>query len=258
MSKTYQRDIVKPRDFAHSDKWNDEVRGWLQEFNGKLDAQQLPYEAFGEGVFSNGINMDGLFDTNSLGTQQNGVGHIHPTQAYYYVKSEITADTWERPVESGTVTLLGPPAMTRVSSDGDWHSGIRPLTLDIDNGVFMRIPTKSGMIHGNAQVDLEYYFVEKTVGDPPASGNFGAGWTWQIYAFIDDLMVGTCGPQPAGKRKTVNIPFSIPIPTKGSVQIDIRWSATFDGAGGINPWNSIDDATINIFNTSLYVRNQNR
>tara|TARA_R110000787_G_scaffold284982_2_gene399451 strand:- start:9930 stop:10715 length:786 start_codon:yes stop_codon:yes gene_type:complete len=261
MSKTYTEHHFEPRDHAISEQFNKEIRNVQSEFNGELDAQQLPYEATTEAKFSVGTSMDGAFDTKPDGSAQNGTGHIHPTQSYFDVKSAIVADGWARPVDAipTTVTLLGPPAAAFISSSGSWNAGILPLSQDIDDGVFMRIPTRDGMLRGCACVDLEYSLVKGTV--PGFTATYGYNWRWQIYVFVDNLMVATTGPQPAGTRKSIQLPFSVPVPSKNAVEVDIRWSATFDGAGttaGADSYVTVDDAEVNIFNTYLWVRNQTR
>ena len=152
---------------------------------------------------------------------------------------------------------MGPPAAAFVSTSGLWSSGINPLSQDIDDGVFMRIPTREGMLRGMAQIDVEYMLVGQSTGG--AAGTYGNDWRWQVFVFVDNLMVATSGPQPAGKRKSIYLPFSVPVPTKDNVEIDIRWSATFDDPWVASSTVSLDDpGTVNFFNSHIYVRNQAR
>jgi hypothetical protein len=258
MSKTYTEHNFRARDHLTSEDHNSETRNWVSEFNGQLDAQQLPYTSFASTTFTDGIVMDGAFDTKPDGSRQVGVGQINATQAHYSVQSNITADTWERaPDDAPGVTIMGPPAKAFLSTSGEWSSGINPLSLDIDDGVFMRIPTREGMLRGMAQIDVEYMLVRQTTGG--AAGTYGNDWRWQVFVFVDNLMVATSGPQPAGKRKSIYLPFSVPVPTKDNVEIDIRWAASFDDPWVASATVSLDDpGTVNFFNSHIYVRNQAR
>jgi len=69
-------------------------------------------------------------------------------------------------------------------------------------------------------------------------------------------MVATTGPQPAGRRRTVQLPFAIPVSAQDAINIDVRWSGTFDGAG-VTPADivRVEDAKINFFNCQLWARN---
>ena len=247
MSKTYTEHNFRARDHLTSEDHNSETRNWVSEFNGQLDAQQLPYTSFASTTFTDGIVMDGAFDTKPDGSRQVGVGQINATQAHYSVQSNITADTWERaPDDAPGVTIMGPPAKSFLSTSGEWSSGINPLSLDIDDGVFMRIPTREGMLRGMAQIDVEYMLVRQTTGG--AAGTYGNDWRWQVFVFVDNLMVATSGPQPA-----------VPVPTKDNVEIDIRWAASFDDPWVASATVSLDDpGTVNFFNSHIYVRNQAR
>ena len=257
MSKTYTKHNFRARDHLTYEDHNEETRNWASEFNGQLDAQQLPYTSFPSTSFTAGIDMDGLFDTKPDGSRTVGVGQINATQAHYSVQSNITADTWVRePVNWGGVTIMGPPAASFSGWSGLWSSGINPLSADIDDGVFMRIPTREGMLRGMATIDIEYMLNRKK--NALGGATYGYDWRWHVFVFVDNLMVATTGPQPSGKRKSVYLPFSVPVPTKDNVEIDIRWSATFDdpvtGAG----LTLEGPAIINFFNSHIYVRNQAR
>lgn len=258
MSKTYTDHNFRARDHFTSEDHNSETRNWVSEFNGQLDAQQLPYTSFPSTAFTAGIVMDGAFDTKPDGSRKVGVGQINATSAFYSVQSNITADTWERaPSTAAGITIMGPPAKEFVSTSGEWAAGINPLSQDIDDGVFMRIPTREGMLRGMAQIDVEYMLVGQTSGG--VSGTFGNDWRWQVFVFVDNLMVATSGPQPAGKRKSIYLPFSVPVPTKDNVEIDIRWAASFDDPWVASGTISLDDpGTVNFFNSHIYVRNQAR
>ena len=51
MSKTYSVGVHENRNYAVSKAFNADASGYLAEFNGKLDAQQLPYEVLDDANF---------------------------------------------------------------------------------------------------------------------------------------------------------------------------------------------------------------
>lgn len=257
MPKTYTVQTFQPKDFTNAEDFDLESSNVISVFNGVLDAQQLPYETMERENFI--ANSRIAIDSRPDGSAQNGIGIIQSTQAFYKVSSALSTFTWNRlsPSGSGPVAVLGPPLASYTSNNSSWASGISSLSENIQLGSFLRFVSKEGMIRGCAQVDVEYFFVsQEAVG---LTGNFGASWRWQIYVFINDVMVSTTGPQPAGRRRTVSLPFSIPTAANESINIDIRWSGTFDGAG-TSPANivKVDEATIRFYNCQLWARNQYR
>lgn len=252
MSKTYSVGVHENRNYAVSKAFNQDASGFLAEFNGKLDAQQLPYETLDD---SNMVaNSRIAVDSRPDGSAQDGVGIIMATQSYFQVESNLNSFSWARYVGAD---VLGPPLATFSSQNQKWASGILSLSEDVAKGTFLRIPTKEGFLRGSAMIDVEYFFVSQEASG--FTGNYGAGWTWQFYVFVNDVMVATTGEQPAGRRRTVSLPFSTPIASQDSATIDVRWSATFDGAG-TSPANItlIEDATLRIYNCKLWARQQYR
>ena len=252
MSKTYSVGVHQNRDYATAKAFNQDASGFLAEFNGKLDAQQLPYETIDD---SNMVaNSRIAVDSRPDGSAQDGVGVTMATQSYFQVESTLNTFTWAR---YPAADVLGPPLATFSSQNNSWASGILSLSANITRGSFLRIPTSEGFLRGAAQIDVEYFFVSQEAAG--FTGNFGAGWRWQFYVFVNDVMVSTTGEQPAGRRRTVNLPFAAPIASQDSVTIDVRWSATFDGAG-TSPANIklIEDANLRVYNCLLWARNQYR
>jgi hypothetical protein len=256
MSKTYSERYFKQKDYTDNEAYNDEASNILAEFNGKLAADQLPYESFTSAnmVPNTRISVDSKPD----GSAQQGVGIIMPTQALYNVASNLSTFTWNRLAPSGgSIQVLGPPLATFQSSNSSWTSGINSLSESVSSGSFIRFVSKEGMVRGVANVDVEYFFVSQEASG--FTGNYGAGWRWWIYVFINDVMVASTGPQPAGRRRTVNLPFATPVSSSDSISIDVRWSATFDGAGtSPNDISLVEDATIRFYNCSVFARNQYR
>lgn len=257
MSKVYSKEYFKSRDYSTADAYNNEASSVLAELNGKLGADQLPYETVEKGnmVSNTRISVDSKPD----GSAQDGVGIIMPTQSIYYVASDLATFTWNRRAPSGApaVSVLGPPLGTALSSQPSWSTGISSLSSLVSKGTFLSFTSKEGMIRGIANVDIEYYFVSQEATG--FTGNYGAGWRWWIYVFVNDEMVASTGPQPAGRRRTVQLPFSLPVSSSDSIQVDVRWSATFDGAGTApNDISLVDEAAIRFYNCQLFVRNQYR
>ena len=257
MSKTYTKRTFEARNYTNNEAYNDEANNVLAEFNGKLSADQLPYQTVERENFvaNSRIAVDSLPD----GSAQDGVGLVMSTQAIYEVKSNLDTFTWDRlqPSGSGPVSVLGPPLAVWNSSSSDWSSGIISLSDKVPRGTFLRFTSKEGVMKGIATVDIEYYFVSSSATG--FSGNYGAGWRWQLYVFANDVMVATSGPQPAGRRRTVQLPFTIPVSSQDAINLDVRWSGTFDGAGtSPNDIVTVQDAAIRFYNCQLWARNQYR
>ncbi len=255
MAKTYTPSRPKAAgDFALEEDFNTPVSGWMKEFNGQLDGQQLPMESIADAKIIKGANMDTAFDTKPDGSRKIGKGQRNATQSYWYVTSAISAFTWNR--NGGGALSLGPPAATYTNKENQWLVGILPLYNDIDDGVFMRIPTEEGMLTGGATIDIEFGSSELTVSGGGTS-SFGRDWRYQVYVFVDGVCVSTTGLQPAMKRRSHTLPFAVPVPTKDAVEIDIRISAICNGAGVTNPFQSTStaDAEVNITNTQIWARN---
>jgi hypothetical protein len=257
MPKTYTTQTFEAKDFTNAEDFDLESSNVISVFNGVLDAQQLPYETMEKENFV--ANSRIAVDSRPDGSAQDGIGIIMSTQSIYKVFSTLNTFTWNRlaPSGAGPVAVLGPPLAAYLSNNSSWATGINSLSEGITKGTFLRFVSKEGMVRGNAQVDVEYFFVSTSATG--FTGNFGAGWRWQLYVFINDVMVSTTGPQPAGRRRTVNLPFSIPVASNESINVDIRWSATFDGAGN-SPTEivQVQEATIRFYNSQLWCRNQYR
>ena len=254
MAKTYTKRSFEARNYTNNEAYNDEANNALAEFNGALAADQLPYETLERENFVDNDRIS--VDSKPDGSAQDGIGLIMSTQSIYKVASDLTTFTWNRTAPSGIgpTSVLGPPLAVYNSSTGDWSSGILSLSEKVNKGTFLRFTSKEGAVKGVATVDVEYYFVSAEASG--FTGNFGGGWTFQLYVFINDVMVATTGPQPAGRRRTMQLPFSIPVAAQDAINIDIRWSGTFDGAG-LTPADvvRVEDAVIRFFNCQLWARN---
>ena len=248
--------VIDPiaRDYATPEAINLEASGILAQFNGALSSDQLPYEGTSRARIAPSVRSN--VDSKPDGSNADGIGVAMATQAYYHTVSALDSFSWDRDVDPA-VSVLGPPRVELASDESTWASGIVPLSSLLDDGVFLRFPTKEGFLRGNAAVDLEYFFV--STSGSGFTGNYGADWRWQIYVFVDNVMVATTGPQPAGRRRTVNLPFSISVPAKDAREVDIRFSATFNGAGeSIAGITTVERATVRLYNTQLFCRHQYR
>jgi hypothetical protein len=254
MAKIYTHYKKKEKNIASNDDWNQESQQIFSEFNGQLSGDQLPFEGVEQDNFKNPTRQTGFF-TRPDGSQTNGVGWVGNTDAYYITSEGPTDFTYLREAEGSlSTTILGPPVKTFSSGSPSWTSSITPLSQFYNSGAFLRVPTKEGMLKGCATLDTEYYGFTRTTSG--ATGNFGTEGRVQLYVFVNDIMVATTGPQPAGKRQTYQLNFAIPVGASENTDIDIRISATFDID---SPVGSFPDAAKVVFYSSqLWVRNQYR
>ena len=256
MAKIYTHIEKLEKNIANNDGFNEESQQIFSEFNGQLAAEQLPFEGFDEAKF---VVPTRVADVPTLPNESStlGIGWVGIKDSYYITSKKVENFTWLRD-PSLTTTILGPPVETFTSDAPNWTASIYPLSLAYNEGVFLRIPTKEGMLKGCATVDTEYYgFSKRTAtGEEPITGNFGTEGRVTLYVFVNDVLVGTTGPQPAGKRQTYQIPFAIPVGASEAVDIDIRASATFDI--GSNNVTFPDAAKVNFYSAQLWVRNQYR
>jgi len=255
MAKIYTHIEKLEKNIANNDGFNEESQQIFSEFNGQLAAEQLPFEGFDKTKFVVPTRVANV-PTRPDETTTAGVGWVGIKDSYYITDKKVENFTWLRDA-SLTTTILGPPIETFSSNSPNWVAAIYPLSLAYNSGCFLRIPTKEGMLKGCATVDVEYYgFSKRTEGSPPVTGNFGTDGRVTLYVFVNDVLVGTTGPQPAGKRQTYQIPFAIPVGSSEAVDIDIRASATFDI--GSNKVTFPDAAKVNFYSAQLWVRNQYR
>ena len=255
MAKIYTHIEKLEKNIANNDGFNEESQQIFSEFNGQLAAEQLPFEGFDKTKFVAPTRVANV-PTRPDETTTLGVGWVGIKDSYYITEKKVENFTWLRD-SSLTTTILGPPIETFSSDAPNWVAAIYPLSLAYSSGCFLRIPTKEGMLKGCATIDTEYYgFSKRTEGDPPVTGNFGTEGRVKIYGFVNDILVGTTGPQPAGKRQTYQIPFAIPVGASEAVDIDIRASATFDIGSNIVTFP--DAAKVNFYSAQLWVRNQYR
>tara|TARA_S200002703_G_scaffold113221_1_gene98711 strand:+ start:774 stop:1538 length:765 start_codon:yes stop_codon:yes gene_type:complete len=254
MAKIYTHYKKKEKNIASNDDWNQESQQIFSEFNGQLSGDQLPFEGVEQDNFKNPTRQTGFF-TRPDGSQTNGVGWVGNTDAYYITSEGPTEFTYLREAEGSlSTTILGPPVKTFSSDSPSWASSITPLSQFYNSGAFLRVPTKEGMLKGCATLDTEYYGFGRRIDG--VTGNYGTEGRVQLYVFVNDIMVATTGPQPAGKRQTYQLNFAIPVGASENTDIDIRISATFDldNPEGFFP----EPAKVIFYSSQLWVRNQYR
>lgn len=258
MAKTYTVKKFEENSIAASEDWNDEASNVLSEFNGQIAAEQLPYNSIGLNKFVAPTIVNNV-PTVPDESHKLGTGWVGSSQAYWFTKSNLTTFTSRIP-EYASTAVLGPPRHQFQISDGSWYGAIVPLSLDLDEGAYLKIPTKEGMIKGCAMVDVEYYgFTRKTVGSEGQNftGNYGTDGRVRLFVFVDGVMVATTGPQPAGRRKTYSLSFAIPVGSSDAAEIDIRVAFSFDTSDNTTTTFD-DDPEINVYNSQLWLRNEYR
>jgi len=254
---TWTRIIPVARSYVRIDDYNWEASAALAEFNGALSAEQLPYESFDAEKFVNGDNLDGKIIV-APGGATGGTGQRMATSTYAQVASNIFEfDAQPYLAEHGvTYTTLGPPQVIYSLADSTWSPGINPLGQDV-LGSYLRTDFEEGLLKGHLNIDFEFYLGELSVFGT-GSGLTGRGWTWQLYIYVDGVMIARTGTQPAGKRLTVALPFTTPI-GKGSHTIEAKFKASYDQAGQADDYYySTDFSKIRIYNAQLWVRGQHR
>lgn len=252
MSKTYTVLRKESKNISSNEDWNDESSNILSEFNGQLSADNLPYEDIGTSRFVSPTRKVNV-PTKPDETQLLGVGWVGSTQSYYRTSTDLSTFTWDRGVANPNL-ILGPPIFNMSSSQLSWGTSIYPLSNDYNEGVFLRIPTQEGMLHGVATIDVEYYGFDRTVQG--GTGNWGTEGRIQLFVFVNDVAVATTGLQPAGKRQTYSLSFATPIGSSETTTVDIRAFATFDVQSSYGSFP--DDAVISFYNSQLWLRNQYR
>lgn len=249
-----QRQVVA-RDFAQAEDYNDEGRKLAGVFNGGLAGQQLPYASVTDAHASLGDNLDGLVFTTPAGLST-GRAQRKPTQLFAVTQTTInnfTGFAFPGATTNSLTGILGPPSKTYTTNSTEWGPGWNRYSNFIDKGVYLSVPCTTGMLKGIAVVDFEFYAGEQTAYGV-GSGIEGAQWRWQVGIFVDDVLTAKTGEMPP-RRHTVCLPFARPVPTR-RIEVDVRWLATYDGAGVSNPYTYVADTALRSYNHSLYIRNQ--
>lgn len=252
MAKTYTQQLPVSRDFVIAEDYNAEARGVLAEFNGQLDAQQLPMSTWVEDRFTQGDNLDAVIKTTPAGASA-GTGQRLPSQTYARTTTAIVAFAQDVGASGGS-DILGPPSKVYATNSSDWQPGWNALSKFVADGVYLKVSCFEGTIKGCAITDIAYYFGEKS--NMGGTGNNGTDQRVDLGVFVDNVLVARTGYQPS-KRHTYCLPFAIPVPTR-PVTVDLRFRALYSGIVGNNPYYYVSDTNVSIYNSTLWVRNQYR
>jgi len=243
MSKVYTQQLPVSRDFVKAEDYNEEARNLLAEFNGQLDAQQMPLSSFDATRFSQGADIDASIT--------NGTGQVLPSSLYARTTTAITAMGQS---VGATNNILGPPSKVYETGASEWQPGWNALSLYMASGVKLSIPAQEGTLKGTAITDVAFYLGDKA--NMVGSGVVGNSWRVEIGVFVDNVLVARTGYQPP-KRHSYCLPFAIPVPTR-PITIDIRWRGLYDGLGPNAAYYYVSDTNVSIYNSTLWVRNQYR
>jgi hypothetical protein len=239
---------AKARDFLQAEDINANGRAIGNTYNGNLSGEQLPYEAFTEAVFTAGDVYDSTYKTTVAGAAT-GTAQRKPSQTYATTQSAIT--TFNTVPSGLSSPILGPPAKTYTLST-DVQPGWNALKDHLSTGVYLSGPVLQGMIKGVAMVDFEFYQGDKSAYGL-ASGLSGASWRHRLGVFVDGVLIASTGTY-SPRRHTHCIPFAIPVSTR-TIEVDIRFIVKYDGPGVVEDYIITSDDVLNIYNTSLYLRN---
>ena len=160
MAKIYTQELPVARDFVKAEDYNGEARNILAEFNGQLDAQQLPMQSFDETRFSQGTDIDASIT--------NGTGQALPSSLYARTSTAITAFNQD---VGTTNDILGPPSKVYDTGASEWQPGWNSLSLYMSSGVKLEIPAQEGTLKGCAITDVAFYFGDK-------ANMVGSGLVW--------------------------------------------------------------------------------
>jgi hypothetical protein len=213
MPRTYTKKTILDGGQTKDEDFNSEIQGSLSEFNGQLDANQLPLQS----VTADHLKQPTI--STSYLTKNGTYSMYMTTQSYHqteYIPNE-TAITmrWDDPlyVGSGWIRLQDLLLEKRGAS------GCYGAELIFD--------ALEGMLAGNAVIDFTWYpggAAYRTEG-LNAYALYGRDTTIEWGVFIDDVLVAKSGwiwP----RRLTLNLPFNTPVSSK-PIKIDIRFRLQF-------------------------------
>lgn len=251
--KVYTTRTATPRAFVDAELLQDEGRRVARTMNGGVGAEQLPYEGFTSSKFSLPVNIDARVDTTPGGAST-GTGSTLMSQIFAITQTNITDLEGFDPPDGGVpkTGILGPPSAEYATNSSAWGPGWNKLSESVSDGVYLRWDSRAGVVKGAALVDFEFYLGDQT-NYGLASAPTGDQWRWQVGVFLDGVLLARSGKYPP-RRHTVHLPFCLPVPSR-SVAIDVRWSATYDGAGTTNNYAFVSDTKLRVYNSTLWIRN---
>ena len=255
MSKVFTQKKVVARGFVQADDINQEAHETMAEFNGALGPEQLPMGRFDGDSFVANENITTLVYT-SPGGAQSAVATRMPTATYATTKSNVTDLTgYDPPGGGGNTGILGPAQKTYATNSNDWAPGWNKLSDYIALGVYLKLPTRDGMVKGAAMVDVEFYYGDASIYGL-GSALTGAEWRYELGVFLDGKLIARTG-EFGPRRHTHHLNFAFPSANRNST-IDVRWRGKYDGAGTSQAYGWVSDSNIKFLNTSLWVLNRYR
>jgi len=229
MSRTYSKALIENLNTTKALEFNQDMQGSLQEFNGKLDANQMPLY----GVKA--ADLEGL-DLYASTYVDGGQG---PVNRYYITSKEATVH-WSY-------------------SAGEWEVGWTPIADKYgEDGSYMDVPCGEGYLKGSAIVDIErqtsYYKTPDIENDDFISIEWNISAWYEIGVFVNDVLVARSGKLSA-KRFTFDLPFSSYVGNESAV-IEVKWRA-IEIPPPIGALQYVPP-DVTVYNSTLWVRNQRR
>ena len=244
------------RAFVHADDVRDEGRRLARTFNGGLGPEQLPYEAFGSDKFVAPVNIDSTVKTTPAGAATGTASRLM-SQSFAITQTAITNLAGFSPPDggAGNAGILGPPSASYATNSSTWGPGWNRFSDTMTKGVYLGFDARAGVVKGAALCDFEFYLGDASsygLGAAPTGGQ----WKWQVGVFLDGVLVARSG-RYSPRRHTIHLPFALAVPTR-PVVADVRWLATYDGAGVANAYTFVADTVLRVYNATLWMRNQYR
>lgn len=199
MPRTYTQRTIVDGNINLSDNINFELDGALQEFNGKLDANQMPLLSVGSAKLRDSI----IYSASPVDGSQG------PCNAYYISEDSSILSPWEWDYTAG-----------------EWEVGWNPFYNKMTSGAGSQLtfPAKEGIIKGSVVCDVERRTYKRVIpGDTPVTTEWSTDNWIEIGVFVNDRLVAQTGKQYT-RRFTYDLPFASYVGNE-EVTVDIRWRA---------------------------------
>jgi len=245
-----------PRAFVDAQLLQDEGRRIARTMNGGVGSEQMPYESISADKFVAPADIDSTVRTTPAGATTATASEL-ASQIFAITQTDIVDLAGFNPPDggAGNTGILGPPSASYQTNSSAWGPGWNRLSDTVAEGVYLQWPARAGVVSGALLVDWEFYLGDASsygLGAAPT----GSQWRWQVGVFVDGVLVARSGRYPP-RRHTVHLPFTVPVPSR-SVVVDVRWQASYDGAGTSNAYSYSADTVLRVYNASLWIRNQYR
>ena len=248
MAKTFTDVPIHQFDQVKTSNITKNLEHHLQEFNGKLDSNNMPMESVFEGKMVGGTVP--LSDSSGAVTKTSA---RFPSQAYYFTRRSNTEASQDIYTPTTVIDL----------DTGTWGAGFNKLNvLDSNfNNHALNFDATEGMLVGCATIDWEHgnqVFNSKASEDPLTFTALGQGFGWwtEWAVFVNNVLVARSG-EMYPKRHTTQLPFAVACGSQ-NIEIDVRcqintWKAN-ENPSGVLPTSS----DFYIFSATIWARNQYR